>query len=265
MRSAKALATNDNLVVEIRLSKRVDRHNPRIEVLLTALPLASIQLYEVKRRTVPPASSRRTAAETPAAESPQSGRVSNPFSLGVREHYARPGPSVNKFSAWPSMGNARCRSAQTPRAGTPAAHLESTRLATFTDKLALGKTSWLLAASTKRWNRPMLCPAVHRPSLSWLLMGHRLPRAIMKSFQRFSLNIAVVLHYGTGAGRILEHADTVLPRRRSLYDIRGTASPGGRRGTGNAPDYHGIPESAATEPASRTRAVIAPVHCLTGV
>ena len=38
-------------------------------------------------------------------------------------------------------------------------HLESTRLATFTDKLALGKTSWLLAASTKRWNRPMLCPA----------------------------------------------------------------------------------------------------------
>ena len=46
MRSGEALATNDNLVVEIRLSKRVDRHNPRIEVLLTALPLASIQLYE---------------------------------------------------------------------------------------------------------------------------------------------------------------------------------------------------------------------------
>jgi crossover junction endodeoxyribonuclease RusA len=42
----EALETNDNLVVEIRLSKRVDRHNPRIEVLLTALPLASIQLYE---------------------------------------------------------------------------------------------------------------------------------------------------------------------------------------------------------------------------
>jgi crossover junction endodeoxyribonuclease RusA len=42
----EALETNDNLVVEIRLSKRVDRHKPRIEVLLTALPLASIQLYE---------------------------------------------------------------------------------------------------------------------------------------------------------------------------------------------------------------------------
>ena len=42
----EASATNDNLVVEIRLSKRVDRHNPRIEVLLTALPLASIRLYE---------------------------------------------------------------------------------------------------------------------------------------------------------------------------------------------------------------------------
>jgi crossover junction endodeoxyribonuclease RusA len=42
----EALETNDNLVVEIHLSKRVDRHNPRIEVLLTALPLASVQLYQ---------------------------------------------------------------------------------------------------------------------------------------------------------------------------------------------------------------------------
>jgi crossover junction endodeoxyribonuclease RusA len=42
----EALGTNDNLVVEICLSKRVDRHNPRIEVLLTPLPLESIQLYE---------------------------------------------------------------------------------------------------------------------------------------------------------------------------------------------------------------------------
>src|SRR5437764_4011041 len=33
----EALGVNDNLVIEIRLSKRVDRHCPRIEVLLMAL------------------------------------------------------------------------------------------------------------------------------------------------------------------------------------------------------------------------------------
>jgi crossover junction endodeoxyribonuclease RusA len=42
----EALGTNDNLVVEICLSKRVDRLNPRIEVFLTPLPLESIQLYQ---------------------------------------------------------------------------------------------------------------------------------------------------------------------------------------------------------------------------
>ncbi len=34
----EALGINDNLVAEIHLSKRVDRLNPRIEVLLTTLP-----------------------------------------------------------------------------------------------------------------------------------------------------------------------------------------------------------------------------------
>ena len=33
----EALGVNDNLVIEIHLSKRVDRHCPRIEVCLTAL------------------------------------------------------------------------------------------------------------------------------------------------------------------------------------------------------------------------------------
>ena len=33
----EALGVNDNLVIEIHLSKRVDRHSPRIEVHLTAL------------------------------------------------------------------------------------------------------------------------------------------------------------------------------------------------------------------------------------
>jgi crossover junction endodeoxyribonuclease RusA len=49
----EALGTNDNLVVEICLSKRVDRLNPRIEVCLTPLPLASIQLYQGESASSP--------------------------------------------------------------------------------------------------------------------------------------------------------------------------------------------------------------------
>jgi crossover junction endodeoxyribonuclease RusA len=40
----EALGINDNLVVEIHLSKRVDRHSPRIEVHLTALAAESVIL-----------------------------------------------------------------------------------------------------------------------------------------------------------------------------------------------------------------------------
>ena len=40
----EALGINDNLVVEIHLSKRVDRHSPRIEVHLTALAAESVTL-----------------------------------------------------------------------------------------------------------------------------------------------------------------------------------------------------------------------------
>src|SRR5215831_12009806 len=42
----EALGVNDNLVIEIHLSKRVDRHCPRMEVQLTALPAASVSLEE---------------------------------------------------------------------------------------------------------------------------------------------------------------------------------------------------------------------------
>jgi hypothetical protein len=49
----EALGTNDNLVVEICLSKRVDRHKPRIEVFLTALPPESIQLYQGEGESSP--------------------------------------------------------------------------------------------------------------------------------------------------------------------------------------------------------------------
>ena len=42
----EALGVNDNLVTEIRLSKRVDRHSPRIEVRLAALAAESVTLEE---------------------------------------------------------------------------------------------------------------------------------------------------------------------------------------------------------------------------
>jgi crossover junction endodeoxyribonuclease RusA len=40
----EALGVNDNLVIEIHLSKRVDRHSPRMEVQLTALTAESVTL-----------------------------------------------------------------------------------------------------------------------------------------------------------------------------------------------------------------------------
>lgn len=42
----EALGVNDNLVIEIHLSKRVDRHCPRMEVQLTALTATSVTLEE---------------------------------------------------------------------------------------------------------------------------------------------------------------------------------------------------------------------------
>ena len=42
----EALGVNDNLVIEIHLSKRVDRHSPRMEVQLTALTAESVTLEE---------------------------------------------------------------------------------------------------------------------------------------------------------------------------------------------------------------------------
>ena len=45
----EALGVNDNLVIEIHLSKRVDRHCPRMEVQLTALTVESVTLEEGRR------------------------------------------------------------------------------------------------------------------------------------------------------------------------------------------------------------------------
>src|SRR6266581_9109035 len=51
----EALGVNDNLVTEIRLSKRVDRHTPRMEVRLTALTAESVSLEEgAEAHSTPP-------------------------------------------------------------------------------------------------------------------------------------------------------------------------------------------------------------------
>jgi crossover junction endodeoxyribonuclease RusA len=51
----EALGVNDNLVIEIHLSKRVDRHTPRMEVQLTALTAASVTLEEGgEAQSIPP-------------------------------------------------------------------------------------------------------------------------------------------------------------------------------------------------------------------
>jgi crossover junction endodeoxyribonuclease RusA len=42
----EALGVNDNLVIETHLSKRVNRHSPRMEVRLTALTTESVTLEE---------------------------------------------------------------------------------------------------------------------------------------------------------------------------------------------------------------------------
>lgn len=51
----EALGVNDNLVVEIHLSKRVDRYNPRIVVCLAPLPIDTVDLHQADgKHTAPP-------------------------------------------------------------------------------------------------------------------------------------------------------------------------------------------------------------------
>jgi crossover junction endodeoxyribonuclease RusA len=49
----EALGVNDNLVVEIHLSKRVDRQQPRIELCLTALPSEAVDLQQGEGNGMP--------------------------------------------------------------------------------------------------------------------------------------------------------------------------------------------------------------------
>lgn len=50
----EALGINDNLVVEIHLRKRVNRHHPRIEIELAALPQAALHAEEEGACVPPP-------------------------------------------------------------------------------------------------------------------------------------------------------------------------------------------------------------------
>lgn len=50
----EALGINDNLVADIHLRKRVDRHNPRIELWLTTLPAVVLHEAEGSKLTLPP-------------------------------------------------------------------------------------------------------------------------------------------------------------------------------------------------------------------
>jgi crossover junction endodeoxyribonuclease RusA len=49
----EALGVNDNLVVEIHLSKRVDRQQPRIELCLMALPSEAVNLHQGEGNGMP--------------------------------------------------------------------------------------------------------------------------------------------------------------------------------------------------------------------
>ena len=51
----EALGVNDNLVLEIYLSKRVDRHHPRMEVLLTTLTGEQVHLGAASQGSAVPA------------------------------------------------------------------------------------------------------------------------------------------------------------------------------------------------------------------
>ena len=63
----EALAVNDNLVVEIHLSKRVDRQQPRMEVQLRPLPREHMTLYTGR-------SPKKPGQEPPGVNAPEAAQ-----------------------------------------------------------------------------------------------------------------------------------------------------------------------------------------------
>jgi hypothetical protein len=97
-------------------------------------------------------------------------------------------------------------------------HLESTRIATFMDKLAMSKTSWLLAGV----NEPLECahPLPTRPQALTVVAadGSQIAPSHHEVIPAFLLNIAtVVLHYGTGERAEFSNTPRLFYREEDLY------------------------------------------------
>ena len=101
-------------------------------------------------------------------------------------------------------------------------HLESTRLATFTDKLALSKTSWLLAGIHEALEQTYAVPS--RPPTVTVVAadGSQIAPSHHEVIPAFLLNIAtVVLHYGTGERAEFSSTPTLFYRENDLYTTYG--------------------------------------------
>jgi hypothetical protein len=136
-------------------------------------------------------------------------------------------------------------------------HLESTRLAAFTDKLTMSKTSWLLAGIYESLERAYALPT--RPQALTVVAadGSQITPSHHEVIPAFLLNIAtVVLHYGTGeraafsstptlfyreedlytsyGGQLVQVAGEILGMRRTIMEFQSLLQ--------QAPHHHGIPE-----------------------
>jgi hypothetical protein len=101
-------------------------------------------------------------------------------------------------------------------------HLESTRLAAFTDKLALSKTSWLLAGIHEALEHTYAMP--NRPPTVTVVAadGSQIAPSHHEVIPAFLLNIAtVVLHYGTGERAEFSSTPTLFYRENDLYTTYG--------------------------------------------
>ena len=101
-------------------------------------------------------------------------------------------------------------------------HLESTRLAAFTDKLALSKTSWLLAGIHEALEQTYAVPS--RPPTVTVVAadGSQIAPSHHEVIPAFLLNIAtVVLHYGTGERAEFSSTPTLFYREDDLYTTYG--------------------------------------------
>jgi hypothetical protein len=101
-------------------------------------------------------------------------------------------------------------------------HLESGRLTAFVDKLAVSKTSWLLAGIDESLEHTYALPA--RPQAVTVVAtdGSQIAPSRHEVVPAFLINIAtVVLHYGTGERAELSSVPTLFYREEDLYAEHG--------------------------------------------